>query len=131
MPQMPSRSHCTSNYATRTANRLKIDNIQSKICQPHNYVLNNTVINRVSCVRELGVMLHERLSFDSHLASVIGKAYSNLGLIFCMTSDFTDLRCLKALYCSLVCPVIEYASAVFCTNRVGWNNKVQYHHYWY
>ena len=33
----------------------------------HDYVHNNTVINRVSCVCDLGVMLDERLSFDSHL----------------------------------------------------------------
>ena len=70
-------------------------------------------------------MLDERLSFDSHLELVIGKAYSNLGLIFRMTSGFTDLRCLKALYCSLVRPVVEYASVVFCTNRAGWNNKLE------
>ena len=55
----------------------------------HNYVLSNTVINRVSCVRDLGIMLDERQSFDSHLELVIGKAYSNLGLIFRMTLGFT------------------------------------------
>ena len=83
------------------------------------------MINRVSCVRDLGVTLDERLSFDSHLELVFGKAYSNLGLIFRRTSAFTDLRCLKALYCSLVRPVVDYASVVFCTNRAGWNNKLE------
>ena len=73
----------------------------------------------------LGVMLDERESFDSHFELVIGKAFSYLGLIFRMTSGLKDLRCLKALHCSLVRPVVEYASVVFCTNRAGWNNKLK------
>ncbi|XP_062537943.1 uncharacterized protein LOC134206265 [Armigeres subalbatus] len=50
---------------------------------------------------------------DTH---VIEKASRTLGFIFRVAKGFTDVYCLKSLYCSLVRSTLEYCSAVWHPN---------------
>lgn len=64
-------------------------------------------------MKDLGVILDVQLTFKHHLSYVIAKASRTLGFIFRIAKDFTDVYCLKSLYCSLVRSTLEYCSAVW------------------
>lgn len=77
------------------------------------YTLSNTTVPRTSCVKDLGVMLDSKMTFTDHISYTVSKASKTLGFIFRIAKNFRDLRCLKALYCSLVRSTLEYCSTVW------------------
>src|SRR5450759_5011925 len=87
-----------------------------------NYDLLGTTIERVHQVKDLGVILDSQLSFRQHIGYVVDKASRTLGFIFRIAKNFTDIYCLKSLYCSLVRSTLEYCSAVWNPN---YNNGVE------
>lgn len=88
----------------------------------HKYVLHGTEIGRVSQIKDLGVILDSELYFKQHVNYVIGKASGILGFIFRITKEFTDIYCLKSLYCALSRSILEYCSVVWAPQ---YNNAVQ------
>lgn len=78
-----------------------------------NYSLNNTTLTRTSTVNDLGVLLDTKLTFTDHLSYITSKASRSLGFIFRIAKCFSDISCLKALYCALVRSTIEYCSVVW------------------
>lgn len=64
-------------------------------------------------MKDLGVWLDDRLSFTLHYDEAISKDYGTLGLLRRIGSDFSDPICLRALYCSLVRPILEFANIVW------------------
>lgn len=89
------------------------------------YRIDNSVLNRVDQVTDLGVILDAKLSFNAHYSSIISKANRQLGFVSRIAKDFTDPYCLKALYCSLVRPILENASVVWAPNDVTWNLRIE------
>lgn len=78
----------------------------------HVYYYNGVVIPSSSTVTDLGVHIDSELRFDKHIRTIIGKAYSRIGLIF---RGFVsrDLSFLKQAYITYVRPVLEYATQVW------------------
>lgn len=85
------------------------------------YRINDTSVERVTHVKDLGVILDTQLTFKQHLSYIIAKASRQLGLVIRMTRKFTDIYCLKTLYCSLVRSTLEYCSTVWSPH---YNNAV-------
>lgn len=79
----------------------------------YNYKLHGTDVQRVDHVKDLGVILDSQLTFKRHVSYVVDKASRTLGFIFRIAKDFTDVHCLRSLYCSLVRSTLEYCSAVW------------------
>lgn len=77
------------------------------------YSIAGKIINRVSSIKDLGVVLDEKLTFKDHIGYITSKASKCLGFIFRAAKHFTDVHCLKALYCSLVRSILEYAAVVW------------------
>lgn len=77
------------------------------------YSLNGTPIPRTDHIKDLGVILDSKLTFKQHVSFIISKASRQLGFIMRMTRDFKDIKCLTALYCSLVRSSLEYCSTVW------------------
>lgn len=77
------------------------------------YKLHDTVIQRVDHVKDLGVVLDNQLTFKRHVSYVVEKASRTLGFIFRIAKDFTNVYCVKSLYCSLVRSNLEYCSVVW------------------
>ena len=77
-----------------------------------NYQLQGATIERVSHVKDLGVILDSQLTYKQHISYVVDKASRMLGFVFRVAKNFSDIHCLKSLYCSLVRSVLEYCSAV-------------------
>lgn len=78
-----------------------------------NYGLAGVELQRVTTVKDLGVLLDTKLTFKDHVAYIVSKASAQLGFLFRFSKKFTDVYCLKALYCSIVRPILEYSSVVW------------------
>lgn len=71
------------------------------------------MLNRVFEVRDLGVLLDCKLSFNSHIEHITTKAYRMLGFVFRSGRDFRYRSTLLLLYNSYVRSILEYASTVW------------------
>lgn len=77
------------------------------------YALGGVNLQRDSTVKDLGILVDTKLTFKDHVAYVVSKASSQLGFLFRFAKKFKDVYCLKALYCSIVRPILEYSSIVW------------------
>ena len=77
------------------------------------YSLSGVQLERVSIIKDLGVLIDTKLTFKDHVAYVVSKASSQLGFLFRFAKKFKDAYCMKALYCSIVRPILEYSSVVW------------------
>ena len=66
-------------------------------------------------------VLDERLTYFRHFSNVIDKANRQVGFIFKISSEFRDPLCFKALYCSLVRSLLEFASVVWSPYQAVWS----------
>lgn len=105
---------CNSNGMELNANKCHTMSF-SRIKDPlhHVYYINNTPLDNVSTIKDLGVLLDQSLSFSPHISQTITKSLKMLGFIKRTSQDFTNTSSIKLLYCSLVRPHLEYASCVW------------------
>ena len=89
------------------------------------YQLFGTQIERVYCIKDLGVILDQKLSFTQHASSIVGKASRQLGFLFRAAKNFTNIECLKTLYCSLVRSILEYCSAVWSPYYLNGSTRIE------
>lgn len=89
------------------------------------YKLNNLPIEKVSAVRDLGVILDSKLTMAEHVDFITDKAYKNLGFVIRTCKPFSDLTCIKTVYCAYVRSVLEYASSVWAPNYIIYNHKIE------
>lgn len=93
---------------------------RSLIC--FDYSIAGETLNRVTSIKDLGVILDSNLNFNDHISYITAKASKSLGFIFRAAKRFTDVHCLKTLYCSLARSTLEYAVVVWAPYH---NNSVQ------
>ncbi|KAI5739254.1 hypothetical protein M8J77_016910 [Diaphorina citri] len=86
----------------------------------HSYFINLTEIPRSECLRDLGVLFDNKMSFLPHVNLICSRASRMLGFINRTTKDFRDVLPIKVLYCSLVRGILEFSSSV-------WNPSYAYH----
>lgn len=91
----------------------------------YNYHLAGELIHRVTCVKDLGVLLDSQLTYKQHINYIVAKASRSFGLIMRMTRNFTDVYCLKNLYCSLVRPTLEYCSVIWNPHYLNGVNRIE------
>ena len=89
------------------------------------YTIDGQTLKRVDKVSDLGVILDRKLTFDSHRALIVSKASKQLGFIAKIGRDFKNPHCLKALYCSLVRPILENVSVVWIPQQLTWNLRIE------
>jgi len=82
--------------------------------------LNNITskLSTVTSVKDLGVIIDERLNFNEHIHTKINKAYSILGII---KRNFKHMDCYTfiKLYKTMVRSHLEYAVSVWAPSRTG------------
>ena len=79
----------------------------------YNYRIGDTTIDRVSSIKDLGVLFDAKLSFKMHIHNITSSAYRSLGLIIRQGKDFRNILALRALYYAYVRSRLEYASQVW------------------
>ena len=78
----------------------------------NNVMVNDSIVNRVSNVKFLGVHFDENLTWKTHLASVCKKLYMFLPLIK-KTKNIFDIATFRLLYNALVYPSLIYCVTVW------------------
>ena len=76
------------------------------------YNIQGNLISPSDSVKDLGVLIDDKLKFHTHTASVTAKAIRSLAIIH-KSFHFTDTNMLIILYKSLVRPIIEYGNTVW------------------
>ena len=83
-----------------------------------NLLLNNDKLAVVDTVKDLGVAIDYRLTFDVHVRQIVARAFVRANLIHkCFVSR--DIITLMRAFKVYVRPIIEYASCVWSPNRVN------------
>lgn len=81
-----------------------------------NYVLNNTVLKRVSEFNDLGIIVQENLSWEQQVMNCVKKANKRMGLVKrCLNNDCPSSIKLTC-YRSLVSPLLEYGTSVWSSS---------------
>lgn len=79
----------------------------------HEYAVDDEPLLRVESVRDLGVILDSEITYKIHYEEILRKARRQLGFVSKITKEFRDPYTLKALYVSLVRPILETSSVVW------------------
>ena len=88
------------------------------------YSMNNQNLTYVNSEKDLGVVIDEKLSFESHINEKVNKANMMVGLIR-RSFEHLDEETFLVLYKSLVRPVLEYANAVWNPHKKKHINSIE------
>ncbi|XP_046687794.1 uncharacterized protein LOC124373466 [Homalodisca vitripennis] len=75
------------------------------------------VMRRPPSVCDLGVVWTPALNADAHIAKKCLQATRALGFLMRSAKPFSDPGTLRTLYCSMVRPIVEYASVVWSPHQ--------------
>ena len=78
----------------------------------HQYFFAGSLIPSAKVVKDLGVIVDELLTFDSHINNVVSRACSRVGVLFKGFSSRSPVLLAKA-FVTYVRPILEYASNVW------------------
>lgn len=90
----------------------KIDPLQ------FSYSLDGIELVSVSSIKDLGVIIDKKLSFNLHIDSIIGRANKLLGFVNRNTKMFRNIRTLIILYLSFIRPIVEYCSVIWAPSYI-------------
>lgn len=117
---------CITNKMSLNISKCTVISLGRKQSPIHyTYTLDGIGLKRESTVNDLGVLIDEKVTFKDHTAYVVSKASRQLGFIFRFAKGFKDIYCLKALYCALVRPTLEYSSVVWSPYYQNENLRIE------
>jgi len=87
-------------------------------------LLNGNVLPVVDEVKDLGIVVDARLTFESHINQIVKRAFARANLIHkCFVSR--DVATLTRAFCVYVRPMLEYASCIWSPHQLGSIKKVE------
>jgi len=90
----------------------------------HCYHFDNYILNVSTVEKDLGVLVDEKLRFDEHIQSKIGKARQTWGLIR-RSFIHMDIDMFSMLFKSLVRPHLEYANFIWSPQTKGLSTDIE------
>ena len=78
-----------------------------------NYILNGAVLPDCESVRDLGITVDKKLTFNAHIDNVVQSALKTLGFVIRSTSQFRTTHSLITLFNALVKSKLLYGSMVW------------------
>lgn len=91
----------------------------------HNYSLENRFIERVHEIKDLGIIMNNKMTFNNHIEYAISKAKSRLTWIKRYSREFDDPWAIKRLYETFVLPLVEYGSVIWSPTAQTQSNKIE------
>jgi hypothetical protein len=82
----------------------------------HDYILSNSTIERVHEFNDLGVIVQDNLSWDTHIINCVKKANSRLAVVKRCLDFNCSINIKLTCYTSLVRPILEYGATVWSDN---------------
>lgn len=89
------------------------------------YTIGEEQLNRSTAVKDLGILIDNKLKFTEHISLTIAKAFAMVGFVKRNTQSFNDIYCLKALYCSLIRSILEYGVQVWAPYHTVHINRIE------
>ena len=80
----------------------------------HVYSINSTKLENKETLSDLEVIFRYDLNFDMHIDSVISRAFKRVYFILRKCKEFTNPQSMVALFNSIVKPILNYASVIWC-----------------
>lgn len=77
------------------------------------YSLDGILLSRVSVVRDLGILLDDKLHLNGHIDRIVNNAYRMYGFVMRSSKDFRRPTTYLYLYKSLIRSQLEYAVSVW------------------
>lgn len=117
---------CRENNLFINPDKCKIISFsRKKIASSFNYRLCNSDLVRVKEIRDLGVIMDDKLSFVPHIDSVLSKSFKQLGMILRISKPFRNPLTLKILYNSYVRSRLEFACGVWRPHHNVHINRIE------
>ena len=76
----------------------------------YNYEIDGVAIGRCKVMNDLGVLIDDKLNMNEHVDFIVNRAKRLLGFVKRQAKCFSDPYVSKALYCSLVRPLLDYCA---------------------
>lgn len=89
------------------------------------YYLNVTQLQRVYTEKDLGITITSKLSWSTHIDSIISKANKMLGLLKRTCPLLQDTRVRRTLYLSLVKSQLNYGCEIWSPHEFGSKRKLE------
>lgn len=115
-----------ANFLNLNINKTKSISFHKNKCKIHHvYHINNLDIEKVYEIKDLGIILDEKLSFKNHIDYVTNKAKSRLAWVKHFAKEFNDPWVLKKLFNTYVLPIIEYGIIVWFPKQLYLISKIE------
>jgi hypothetical protein len=88
------------------------------------YIMNGTCIPVSSVERDLGILIDNKLCFDAHINSIVGRARRLCGWIRRVYTTKNTVVLLR-LYTTIVRPILEYASVIWSPFKASYINEIE------
>ena len=91
----------------------------------NSYKIGNDTLERIKVVRDLGVLMDQKLTFNHHIDKIHNSGMTMLGFIKRRACEFNDPYVTKSLYCSVVRPLLEHACVIWSPYYNVYSKKVE------
>lgn len=89
------------------------------------YKFNNTVIERVHIVKDLGITLDSKMLMNNHVDDIVNRSYRNLGFVMRTCAPFNSVQSIKVAYYAYVRSILEYASPVWNPQYATYTSRIE------
>lgn len=119
-------NYCLVNKLDLNVDKCSIMTFTRKKCTiVSNYSLKGHCLNRVTEMKDLGVIHDCKLLYQSQISHIVGKALKSLGFIIRVSKDFKNLKTFKILYSTYVRCHLEYASQIWNPSYVSYIERLE------
>lgn len=106
--------HCTVNKLHLSLAKCKsITFTKNRNIIHSSYHINNSILNKVSIIKDLGILYDSKLHFDEHIDYITNKAYKLYGFVMRLSTAFKKATTLIYLLNCLIRPQLEYGSVIW------------------
>lgn len=89
------------------------------------YMVDTTYLERVTSIRDLGVVLSSDLSPDLHVDEICRRGHKTMGLLCRISRDPFSTKTLLSFYCSYIRQQLEYCSVIWSPYLLGQCDRLE------
>jgi hypothetical protein len=78
----------------------------------YDYNFGGAIISRPDSIKDFGIVLDRKMTFDLHINYIISRSMSMLGFVKQFGRELSDPYVLKTIYCAFVRSILEYGLCV-------------------
>jgi hypothetical protein len=89
------------------------------------YLIDGESVGRCTEIRDLGVTLDTKMTFNLHIDGVVDRALRCLNFILRISKPFKSTSTIRALYQAYVRSILEFASVVWCPQYICYIDRLE------